>query len=973
VKTRQFFRQLAGQSEVVQFRTFASRLAPTDRDFPTDVKKCGSESSDNNSSHGAQNQAPPQHFAGASWTLRPWIIFSVFLLSALALAASFVVQASATSVVRHGVTVPVSTTPNAPVEIASPRVPADNLTTNLTIHLDVRMNSGALSGALFHIGPPVTGLSVQLTPSVTGTQNITLTTQLGDGVPFMATLVKRVIPGANYALTITVRNQTEVAGLLDGSRVFAATFPEPEINPVLSNITVGGGPTHTAAFTGSVTAFRLAFQQIRPSEPAVYRSVLRVFAACLAFLGCVLLLILFASSVFLPRVDHDIVIAPTPRFRPSHSRSKRWGALAGVALFAVGVALVWAATPTDNFLATQTGVHRTSVRNVDQGDYLVVPLSGVRRSLHGTSSFDLDLSFQLRLDSLSSATPALSVVESTLHGAQGMSFQMVATGSRRSLTVTTGGRTPLLNPVTQLLVNDFPLHRWVTISAVIRHNQSYVYSVDGQTIQSFTWNSSILNVAPTHLLVDSHFGGAIRATHLTVTAYRSPSDGSFWFIRVTQILGMLCVVLGIALLARRYLSRLIPASVGLRRPLVLIAFATTGLGIAFNVFIDLLHLQQSSSPYYDRNSWLASQYPRFNDFFQVLQLIKAHNPYGIAGGNYPPFGYWVVSPFIGMTEYASLFIFLSMATGFILWWFSRVFTSGLRTAERIGIVIVAILSLPVTFAFDRGNIDIIAFVMVVFGIAAVERERFGLAATWIGLAAAAKIFPVLYLLALIRRGKMRYLVVGALVIAGVTVCALLGFDGTLSQNVRSFVAIQRGMESATGDGVSSTYYNASFAGFAQVIGYVLNSDGGATSVMKVVAPLMVPLEVAAVLALAWYLRHREDSLWRSLTLITITFLLFTDLSNYYALLFLFIPLSLFLKEAIIDRHSATVAVLFGCTIAPHSYFYFGSFVDFSVLTTAPLLLALGILVIRDGSRERSSIAVPLSKMSQDPQIATLSP
>jgi hypothetical protein len=465
-------------------------------------------------------------------------------------------------------------------------------------------------------------------------------------------------------------------------------------------------------------------------------------------------------------------------------------------------------------------------------------------------------------------------------------------------------------------------------------------------------------------LVANHFGVSIRDVKLGVAVYRHPSSRtSYVLTRIGQALGMVAVGLGIILMLRRYLSRLIPSPRRLNRPLVLMTFGTAGVGIVINIVVDLLHFQQSPSPYLDRNSWLLSQYPRFSDFFQILHILRTFNPYGILAGNYPPVGYWLTAALLWMNDYAALFVFLSAVIGFLLWWFSRSFTSGLTASERVTVLIVAMFSLPVTFALDRANLDLVVFAMVVIGVAALERQRNVLAATWIGLAAAAKVFPALYLFAFLRGARLRYLLLGVCVIIISTVCAFLGFHGSLLHNIRSLIDTQ-GLTAQRNTAVMSTYFNASLAAFVQGIGYGIGAEGGAYAVMRSITAFIFPMDLLGTIVLAWYLRRREESLWRALTLITVSFLLLVDLSNYYALLFLFVPLALFLKHAPMNRRTISIAVLFGLALAPHSYFYFGNFVDFSVLVTAPLLLALGIAVIYDGECARAT-PVPTTAATED--------
>ena len=378
-----------------------------------------------------------------------------------------------------------------------------------------------------------------------------------------------------------------------------------------------------------------------------------------------------------------------------------------------------------------------------------------------------------------------------------------------------------------------------------------------------------------------------------------------------------------------------------------------GIGIAINILVDLSHFQASSTPFVERNTWLYTQYFRFSDFFQSFELLHSFNPYNIQRGSYPPIGYWLLAPVVWLNEYAALFVTLALFLGFMIWWLLRSFTLGMPLLHRVFIVAVALLSLPVSVAIDRGNVDLIVFVIVVLGIASFEQDRNAMAALWIGLAGAAKILPILYLLLFLRGRKLRYIVLGVLA-AGFS--SLLGFAGFgLVHSLYGFKSAFSALQIQNHNPINSTYFNASIVGWVQSIGYAINGAKGAQAISNVLKSFVLPVDILGTLVLVCYLRWREASVWRAVTLITGLFILLNEVSYYYELLFLFIPLSLFVKYAAVNRRGLIIGVLFGILLAPRAYFYLGSTrVDSSVLTTAPLLLALLVIVVYDGYRERAS-------------------
>lgn len=446
----------------------------------------------------------------------------------------------------------------------------------------------------------------------------------------------------------------------------------------------------------------------------------------------------------------------------------------------------------------------------------------------------------------------------------------------------------------------------------------------------------------------------MRDVTLDVTPFRQqPSRVLYLLIRLAQGLGIVAIVVAVILLSRRFLSKLIPPPSQIRSPLVFVTFWTMGIGVAINIVVDLFHFQVG------RSTWLFIQYPRFSDFFQPLELMRSFDPYNLQRGSYPPVGYWILSPLLWLNEYAALFITIALVLGFIVWWISRSFTVGMAIHQRLAIIGVALLSLPVSFTIDRGNIDLIVFVMLVLGIASFEMHRDTMAAVWIGLLGAAKVLPIFYLLLFLRGKKLKYIGLG-LCVAGVsTLLAFAGFRSGIGGGIYGYrlalSAAEMGFKQVNGLG-TPTYGDASLFGWAQGVGFAVNGVQGDQSIINVLNPFAMPLEVIGALVLICYLRWREGSLWRSVTLITLFFILLNNVpSYYYDLLFLFVPLSLFVKHGTVGRRGIVISFLFGLVFAPRAYFFFGSsLIDFSVLTTAPLLLLLGVMVVYDGCCERAN-------------------
>lgn len=652
---------------------------------------------------------------------------------------------------------------------------------------------------------------------------------------------------------------------------------------------------------------------------------------------------------------------------------QRHSTLLGVVLLVGGVTMLAVFTPLNNTVLQKTSTRYFSAAPVGPHESASYSTNGESRLFRNAAALDVNLTFEVRLDSSKQPPHGSPLVVSTFGNNRGLMFQMVRTNGLNQLISLIGGDGKILPPIQRLLIPDVPLHQWFVISAVVQRSQSFRYFVGGQPVQTFTWNLPILSAAPTKLNVSGTFGGSVRHLSMTVSLFRvDPNRIRFLLIRLAQGLGLLAIVSSSIVLCRRFLSKLVPTSRP-HKPLVLVTFWTMGIGIAANVLIDLLRLQHTSNAYAGRNTWLLSQYPRFNDFFQVYEILRSFNPYGIQNGNYPPLGYWLVAPFIWMNEYAALFTMIGLTVGFIAWWSYRSFTAGLPIFGRMLVIVIVLCSLPVSFAVDRANVDLLIFILIALGIAAVERLRPTLAAACIGVAAAVKIYPIAYLLVFLRGRRLRYMTLGIVIAALATILSFSLLRNNFMQNVDGFRSAYSALQTQLAGGVNATYFNASIPGWLQGIGYAVDGGHGLQLVQNALRPLVLPVEAVAGLILAAYLRWHEQSLWRAVTLITTFFLLFSTLSYYYELLFVFIALALFVRHARPSRTAIVIAVLFGLTLAPHAYFYLGNtMIDVSVLTTAPLLIGITVAVVYDGHHERVALKDALvSAIPREPSLPSV--
>ena len=633
--------------------------------------------------------------------------------------------------------------------------------------------------------------------------------------------------------------------------------------------------------------------------------------------------------------------------RPVAVRMVHWGVPIGLGLLVLGIALLLVATPQNNVPLDQSGTFVVRHSSEVDNSHATYSLADAPTVFQVAGALDVDLTFSYWTPKVPAGKLRQTILVTTEGTSSGSTIRFF--GSSLMSETNAVRIVNAWGPTTYSLA--VPSGRWTTVNMEITRSRSITTTLDGKLVSAFTWDLPLFLPAPSQFKIATAHGARIRDASMAVTLWNAPKTVSYLFTRLAQILAFACIVGALVLLCQRLLARAMPGD-RVDRYLVKVVFGVLGVGTAVNFLFDQLHLQVDAVNHFQRNTWLFWGYARFSDFFQIAEIAKSLNPYRSFGGGYPPFGYLAVAPLSFINDYVGVYVFLVIMLGFLVWWLYRSFTPGFTAAGRAAIVLAALCSLPVTFGFDRANVDFLIFVFAAMGIAELERRHDISAAAWLGAAAAMKIYPGLYLLRFIRKGQLRYVLVGVAAAAVLTAVSLALFRGGLDSNLRAWIHSLRSVTLSSNTGSGEAYFNSSFFGWAQAVGVAIGGTEEGLHVQSVLSGAVLPVEVVTTVLLAAYLRWRETSAWRSTTLITILFLGVIDPSFYYELIFLFLPLLLFVRHAEANSRSTTVAVLFGLLLMPKAYFYVTGMIDSSVYLTFPLLALLALVVIVDGAQER---------------------
>lgn len=383
---------------------------------------------------------------------------------------------------------------------------------------------------------------------------------------------------------------------------------------------------------------------------------------------------------------------------------------------------------------------------------------------------------------------------------------------------------------------------------------------------------------------------------------------------------------------------------------------------------------------YPYNTFLFSPSDRFSDFFDLPLVNSNLNPYFnpiIPSGQYPlvnVLGYLfsLVPP---MTAFLLFVAIISAAyitlTYLILWDWGKL-------PREILLLIVPILFLtyPFLFTMDRGNIEILLFISLLFFLYYFLQKKFVLSAIFLSIAIAMKAFPAVFLILYLPEKKYREMFLSLGLAGLLTIASLALFTGGMYANIKFLVqgsnfsngplVLFTGSENMVQRGVSLfTFFKIIFL----ETGWIAHIN------MPLFLSIYIKVAALAFVPLAAYVVLKEQILWRRVALLVFAMLLLPQISGDYKLIHLYLPLFLFILTDDYSRLDYFYLLGFGLLMIPKDYYYLPHIlsdslthdISISVMINIGLMILMSALIVwsglgKSGSTYMKSTFVQLSQL-----------
>ena len=363
---------------------------------------------------------------------------------------------------------------------------------------------------------------------------------------------------------------------------------------------------------------------------------------------------------------------------------------------------------------------------------------------------------------------------------------------------------------------------------------------------------------------------------------------------------------------------------------------------------------------YPFNSFLFDPTDRFMDFKNNYNKVIDYDPYQVLGPSkyfyngltvHWPLGMTLIFFFtflpINISIYIYLIIFLLL---FIFFIYS--FTKEYVLIDKIKLLLVGILSYPLIFSIDRANVEIYVFILTAFFIKSYffDNKKYGL--LFLSLAGAMKPYPFIFLGILFLDKKILEILFTVSLSILINFILILSFKGSLSANFESLfsnMAIYSDWYQIGNMGLSFGHtlwgvLKISIYTFIKLFHFnIVKSE----ILLFLFKPYLLTMLLLFIFTLKIFYTSKERNTSLMISILTVQMILFPFVSGNYRLLYMFIPLLIFVNEDKKGFRDYLYIILFGMLLIPLHYFPINNDIWSEVVLYPAILTMLLVLFLQD--------------------------
>lgn len=308
----------------------------------------------------------------------------------------------------------------------------------------------------------------------------------------------------------------------------------------------------------------------------------------------------------------------------------------------------------------------------------------------------------------------------------------------------------------------------------------------------------------------------------------------------------------------------------------------------------------------------------FCDLFGVLEFVKDFKPYQELNmwTVYFPLTYLFMLPFAFIKN--KVISYLLYVSGFVIYLtYMNIKMFACKDLNKLqnfqNIFTITLLSYPVLYCLDKGNSDIYLFILLGFWAYAFQKEKYGVSAFLLGLINAMKPFTLYFLLLYLLKKRYKEFFFSGFLTAFLVI---LGFmiipDNHVSEVTMFFKSLVFYKEHYTlGSFIAMGFESSLFMPLKAILLHFTSAEKDIINFIRIYDYLCHFITIITLI-FVW----REKIFWKQLTLLICNFLLLPYITYDYKLIFLFIPIWMFINKAEKAKSDLAYLILFALLFVP---------------------------------------------------------
>lgn len=377
------------------------------------------------------------------------------------------------------------------------------------------------------------------------------------------------------------------------------------------------------------------------------------------------------------------------------------------------------------------------------------------------------------------------------------------------------------------------------------------------------------------------------------------------------------------------------------------------VGFAISVVFHYILWAYLKSPF-PFNTFLFGPDMRFSDFTGLMPISNGLTPYSVPNSwiNYFPLAYISLYPLsLIKNPLIAYFLFASVFLIFLNYMNTKIFScANLKKIQNFqNIFIIGFLSYPVLYIIDRGNIDMFLVILFAGFIWLFKSEKYLLSAVLLGVQNAIKPFPVLFLLLFLFKKKYKEFFLSVAISAILVIGGFMFLKGNFFDQILVFIKNLLLFKLMYVYDTKNSYAMTNTSSLFTAMKLVFVNYTSILSSVKL-EKLYNYLSLI-ILAITIFFTQREKIFWKKVTLLTLLMLLLPYIIDDYKLIFLFVPIWLFVNSHEKTKFDLVYSILFGLLMIPKKFFilllrvgYFTQLTTFGIVVN-PILMMLFIGLI----------------------------